>query len=231
MKFNKSLVFTLLFVLLFLWSCTVVRINENLNYATSGFNFGTDKTAILITSDNIVVNEFSKTFNKRFKENSDFVHYHDSLLSVNFKKLFVFGEINTDQSVKFASDNLLILNKVQQNKVDSLFTSTRANYIIRVSDIEVTNSIQGTGPVFMGIPGGGMGAGGGMFVGGGQSESCIVNTKYQVYDVKSRKKVLDFVSQGSSGVLFLAFDKALRGAIDSSINNAATYLSSGKLKF
>ena len=209
---------------LFFFSCTTVRINENLNYASSGFSFGANKTAIVISSENIAVNEFSKTFKKRFKENTDFVQYHDSLMAVKFKSSAIFGTITNDQSLSFATDNLLVLDKEQQNKVDSLFTSTTADYLVRVSDFEITNSIQGGAPMFMGTQGGGM-------VGGGQSESCIVNAHYQVYQVKSRKKVLDFVSKGSSGVLFLAFDKALRDATANSVNNAATYLSTGKLKF
>ena len=225
MKFSKSLVLALFCALLFLWSCTVVRINENLNYASSGFSFGSNKTAIVVSSENIAVNEFSKTFQKRFKENSDFVQYHDSLISVKFKSRFVFGTITNDQPLSFVSDNLVILNKEQQNSIDSLFATTTADYLVRISEFEIANSIKGGAPIFMGSPGSGM------TIGGGQSESCIVKAHYQVYEVKSRKKILDFVSKGSGGVLFFAFDKALRDAIANSVNNAATYLATGKSKF
>ncbi len=76
------------------------------------------------------------------------------------------------------------------------------------------------------------GMNGGMTMGmGGQSESCVVKSHFQMYDIKTRKKVLDFVSLGSAGVVFLAFDKALVDAMNSSIKNTATYLKTGKIKF
>jgi hypothetical protein len=77
-----------------------------------------------------------------------------------------------------------------------------------------------------------MAGGGGMgMTGGGQSESCVVNTHFQIYDIKTRKKVLDFVSKGSAAVGLFAFDKALVNAIDNSIKNSAIYLKTGNTKF
>ncbi len=98
--------------------------------------------------------------------------------------------------------------------------------MIRISNHEITNSIQGSPGMPMAMSGGGMGMSGGT-----QSESCIINSHFQIYDIKSRKKILDFVSKGSGSVLFLAFEKALIDAMNSSVKNSAVYLKTGKLKF
>lgn len=206
-------------------SCEVVRISENSNYKDSKFVFGFNKTAVLFGDDNVLINEFSKTFNKKYKQKKDFVKQYDSLCAITLKQENIFGDIKYDKSFEFISNDPLIVTQEQQKKVDSLFTNTNADYLIRIYDHEITNSIQGNPGIPMAMSGGmGMTA-------GTQSESCIVKSHFQIYDVKSRKKVLDFISKGNGSVMFFAFEKALVDAINSSIKNSAIYLKTGKLKF
>jgi hypothetical protein len=73
---------------------------------------------------------------------------------------------------------------------------------------------------------GGMG-----MTGGGQSESCVINSHFQIYDIKTRKKVLDFVSKGSSSVVFFAFEQAFITAMKNSIKNSMIYMKTGNIKF
>ena len=206
-------------------SCEVVRISENSNYKDSKFVFGPNKTAVLFGDDTVLISEFSKTFNKKYKQKKDFVKQYDSLCAVTLKQENIFGDIKYDKSFEFISNDQVIVTQDQQKKVDSLFTNTSADYLIRIYDHEITNSIQGN-------PGMGMAMSGGMgMTAGTQSESCIIKSHFQIYDVKSRKKVLDFISKGNGSVMFFAFDKALTDAITSSIKNSAIYLKTGKLKF
>lgn len=228
MKKYKWLIASLIGVQLLLSSCASVRINENSNYNNSEFVFGPGKTAVLVGNDNVLVSEFTKTFKKRFKDKNDFVRQYDSLFAIKMKENKIFGEIKFDRSLDFLSNDSMIYTKEQHKKVDSLFTKTTADYFIKIDNHEVTNRIQGNAsmPMYNG------GMNGGMTMGmGGQSESCIVNTHFQIYDIRTRKKVLDFVSKGSASVIFLAFDKALVDAMNSSINNSAMYLLTGKVKF
>ena len=206
-------------------SCEAVRISEISNYKNSEFIFGSNKTALLVGDDDVLISEFTRTFNKKFKQKHDFVKQYDSLCAITLKRENIFGEIKYDTSLAFVSNDPLTFNQEQQKKVDSLFTNTTADYLIRITGHEITNSIQGSPAIAMPMAGGGMG------MSGGQSESCVVNSHFQIYDIKTRKKVLDFVAKGSAGVLFFAFEQALIDAMNSSVKNSSIYLKTGKIKF
>jgi len=221
-----KLLTVLILAVLSLSSCTPIRISEIKPYNSSDFLFGTNKTALLISSDEVAVNEFTKTFNKKYKQKEDFIQQFDSLFAIKLKNEDIFADIIVHRSLEFVSNDTFIVNKEQQKKVDSLFANSTADYLIRIMRHEITNSIQGNPGVMTPMAGGGM-----QMTGGGQSESCLVNSSFQVYDIKTRKKVLDFVAQGSGSVLFFAFEQALNEAVRSSIKNSATYLKTGKIKF
>jgi hypothetical protein len=229
MKTSKWLIVGIVVTQLLLYSCSTVRISENSNYKDSEFVFGSKKTAILVCSDNIMINEFAKTFKKRFKEKSDFVKQYDSLCALKFKEEKIFGEIKYDESLEFLKNDSMVFTREQQKKVDSLFLNTTADYLIKIGEQEVTNSLQGNPgmPMYTG----GMSNGGMTMSVGTQSESCVIKSHFQIYDIKTRKKVLDFVSKGSAGVLFFAFEQALIDAMNNSVKNSAIYLKTGKLKF
>lgn len=225
MKLNKWLITGIACAQL-LCSCDAVRITENLNYQDSQFTFGTNKTALLIGDDEVLINEFNKTFNKKYKHKHDFVIQYDSLLLIKLKEEKIFGEIKYNKSFEFTSNDAMTFTQEQHKKVDSLFANTSADYLIRISNQEVTNSIQSSPGMMMPTSNGGMGMSTGT-----QSENCVIKSHFQIYDIKTRKKVLDFVSNGSGPVLFFAFEQAFTDAMNSSIKNSATYLKTGKLKF
>lgn len=225
MKVKKCLMAGIISIQLSLVSCEAVRISENANYNDSKFAFGTDKTAILVGNDDILISEFTKTFSKKYKKKHDFVTQYDSLCSIKLKQEKIFGEIIYDKSFEFVSNDPLALTQEQQKKIDSLFTNTTADYLIKINNHEVTNSIQGSVSAPMPMGSGGMG------MTSTQSESCIINSHFQIYDIKTRKKVLDFVSKGNGSVVFFAFEQAFIDAMNSSIKNSTIYLKTGKLKF
>ncbi len=225
MKINNLLIVAVISVQL-LSSCTATRITEVKTYNSSEFLFGTNKIALLVSSDEVMVNEFTKTFSKKYKQKEDFIQQFDSLFAIRLKNENIFGEVKYDKSLELVSNDTFTVNQEQQKKVDSLFTNTTADYLIRITDYEITNSIQGNPGMMMPMAGGGMG-----MTGGGQSESCIVNSHFQIYDIKTRKKVLDFVSKGSTSVGLFAFEQALINAIGNSIKNSTIYLKTGNIKF
>ncbi len=134
MKINKWLIAGIVGVQLLLSSCASVRISENSVYIDSNFIYGLNKTALLVGNDNVMVNEFTKTFKKRFKEKNDFVMQYDSLCALKFKEEQLFGEIKLDTSLDFISADSMLITQEQQKKVDSLFTNTKADYLIKISD-------------------------------------------------------------------------------------------------
>lgn len=210
-------------VQLSLSSCVGVRISEASSYKDSEFVFGPNKTAVVVGNDNVLLSEFKKTFNKRYSQKSDFVKQYADLYILKLKQEKIFGEIIYDKSLEFVSNDPLTFTQEQQKKVDSLFTNSKADYLIRIYDHEITNSIS-TG---VSMP---MSGGGGMST-PTQSENCIINSHFQVYDIKSRKKVLDFVSKGNGVAVFFAFEQAFIDATNSSVKNSVTYLKTGKIKF
>jgi hypothetical protein len=224
MKINKWLIAGIVVAQL-ICSCEAVRISEISNYKNSEFVFGSNKTALLVGDDDILISEFTKTFHKKYKQKHDFVKQYDSLCAITLKRENIFGEIKHDASFELVSNDPLTFTQEQQKKVDSLFTNTTADYLIRITGHEITNSIQGSPVMAMPMAGGGMG------MSGGQSESCIINSHFQIYDIKTRKKVLDFVSKGSGSVFFFAFEQALMDALNSSVKNSSIYLKTGKIKF
>lgn len=207
-------------------SCTAIRITEVRPYNSAEFMFGTDKSALVISSDEVAINEFTKTFSKKYKQKEDFIQQFNSLFAMTLKNENIFGRIKSDTSLEFIYNDTFLANQEQQKKIDSLFINAGTDYLIRITSLEITNSIQGNPGMMMPMAGGGMG-----MTGGGQSESCIVNAHFQIYDIKTRKKVLDFVSKGSAGVGLFAFEQALTKAIDNSIKNSAIYLKTGNIKF
>lgn len=68
MKINKWLIAGIVGVQLLLSSCASVRISENSVYIDSNFIYGLNKTALLVGNDNVMVNEFTKTFKKDLKK-------------------------------------------------------------------------------------------------------------------------------------------------------------------
>jgi hypothetical protein len=226
MKVNKWLMSGIVVVQLSLCSCEAVRISETSNYQDSKFAFGSNKTAVLVGNDNILVKEFTNTFNKNYNQKHDFVKQYAGLCMRKLKEENIFGDIKYDKSLEFVSNDPMTFTQDQQKKVDSLFTNSKADYLIRIYDHEITNRIQGSPGMSMAMPNGGMGMSAGT-----QSESCIINSHFQIYDIKSRKKVLDFVSKGNGSVLFFAFEQAFTDAMNSSVKNSMTYLKTGKLKF
>lgn len=225
MKLSKWLIAGIVGIQL-LCSCEAVRISENSNYKNSEFVFGPNKTAVIIGNDDILISEFSKTFNKKYKQKHDYVKQYDSLCAIIFKQENIFGEIKHIKSFEILLNDPITFTLEQQKKVDSLFSNTTANYLIKITSHEITNSIQGSPVMAMPMAGGGMGMSSGT-----QSESCIINSHFQIYDIKTRKKMLDFVSKGSGSVLFFAFEQAFIDAMNSSVKNSAIYLKTGKLKF
>lgn len=226
MKLNKWLIAGIVGVQLSLCSCEAVRISETANYQDAKFVFGPDKTAVLVGNDNILLSEFTKTFNKNYNQKIDFVRQYAYLYMRKLKEEKIFGEIKYDQSLEFVSNDPMTFTQEQQKKVDSLFTNSKADYLIRIYDHEITNRIQGSPSMPMAMSNGGMGMSGGT-----QSESCIIKSHFQIYDIKLRKKVLDFVSNGNGSVVFFAFEQAFTDAMNSSIINSTIYLKTGKLKF
>ena len=107
--------------------------------------------------------------------------------------------------------------------IDSAFSSCKTDFLITVSDFEVANRIESsyTGPS------------GPNNMGGTSSsvEYCVIDARFTVFDVKSRKKMLEFTSRGEKSVVLFGFENAFNGAVDSSIEHAVEYLKTGKKEF
>jgi hypothetical protein len=76
-----------------------------------------------------------------------------------------------------------------------------------------------------------MGAGPGMPMTNSSTEFCIVKSTFELIDTNTKRVVMEFESTGEAGVIFFAFEAALRQATSKSVEHAIEYMRSGKVKF
>jgi len=184
-----------------------------------------EKHVIISVEDDIRVNNFTKTFKKNYTKKSDFASTFtlDFLNIANKKRTFASVTTNEVNKWKVLDESKLEEN---QQKIDSLFNKVKGDYLINFSDFEITNRIE----TFHHAPA--MGPNG-TFAGGRQTttEYCIVNAKVAVYDLITRKKIIEFVSVGEKSVFLFNFKDTLNKAKMRAIEHAIDYINSGKTTY
>jgi hypothetical protein len=168
------------------------------------------KKVIVIGTDNIAVNEFKKTFKKNDQDSNGFrINYLEAFLEkINAKKLYENVSINA--------------SSLSYDSLDKEY----ADYVIHFSNFEITNRVEWNTSGGSSING----------MGGLQNNStsveyCIVKVKVEVYDAKTNKEVLDFVSIGEASVFLFNFTKTFQKAKERSIIHILNFLESGKTTY
>jgi hypothetical protein len=209
-------------LLFFQNSCTRIYISEISR--TPGFSIeqAKAKKTILVGCNEVMVNEFTKTFGKNYSSNRDFVNSYLQLLSAKLNSGKVLNDLTVDTSEEW--DKIRSYSAALDNPktIDDLFKNCTADYILYISRLEIANRIESRTQST-----------------GGQMnqqvtttvEYCIVRARFQIIDKNSRKRVFEFESTGEASVLIFAFEKALKDAIGRSIDHTVEYLKTGKKEF
>ncbi|SEC84786.1 hypothetical protein SAMN04489761_3760 [Tenacibaculum sp. MAR_2009_124] len=203
-KINEILV--LIIGSLFLISCGPTKhyVSHILN--KEDINRLKSKKTIIKASDNVDLDEFVTTFNKMFTSKADF--------SEKFKKTF---RSKLKNSVLFSN-----VEVGEINTFDLLREKSRSDYLIYLSNFEVTNRIEmRNSPATVGPNNFGT-------MHTTSVEYCVINVKVNIYDLKTKRKVHEFTAIGESSVFLFNFKNTLNKAKERAITHIINYLNSGK---
>jgi len=167
------------------------------------------KKVIVISTDNVSLREFKKTFDKNFRDNSTFSFDYLDEFSKKMNVSALFADVSIDASSKTYS----ALNK------------NDADYVIHFSNFEITNRVESRQTGGMGMNGmGGMST-------TTTLEYCVITVKVEIYDAKTDKEILDFVAIGEESVFLFNFTKTFQKAKEKSIDHIINYLKSGQTEY
>lgn len=220
---NKISIILSLVLLIALTSCSKIYINELSK--TNALNLNNSKV-LVVASDELALNEFVKTFNKRYNQRRDYINEYINLFKNRLSADNICSEIKIDKSSKWALLKSFAGSKEDFNTIDSLFNNCNSDFIVLISNFEISNSKQ-----FNNYGGGYNASGGNMPMASSSTEYCVVKAQFQIMDKKTRKSILEFKSTGEGSVFLFAFEEALKTAIDNSIEHAILYLKTGQIKY
>ncbi|NVK53302.1 MAG: hypothetical protein HWD85_10245 [Flavobacteriaceae bacterium] len=208
MKNGLRKVFTLCVGVVFFTSCIAKKHYVNQVIKKETIEELASKTVVVTVADNVDLKDFKKTYKKNFSDDKVFAKSYTDAISIALKNNRVFSSVQ--------------IGKV--NNWDFLKENSTTDYIIDIPFFEINNRIETTRVV----------TGGPNNFGGMQTTSteyCVVNVKVVLYDMKKKKRVLEFLSTGESSVFFFDFTKALQKAKERSITHIVNYLKSGKTEY
>ncbi len=211
MKNTKYFITSLIFFTI-ITSCSSTYIHQpTLLKGYPRLKINETSTAIIIGDDDIKILDFIKTFNKKYAQSNDFVNEYIDALSETLISKKVFSKIYSDKSTrpdKTSQSSFLL------QKEDSLFNKTHADYIIRITQIELSST---TVYEMLNTP--------------TRGKICRFNIHFQIFETKSQRKVMEFVSKEYSGSSPFAQIKGIKRAVTNSIYHATEYLKNGRTKF
>jgi hypothetical protein len=223
MKTCKWFVIGILFVQLFMASCTKIFIHEISRSPEFFLSPGSSKTAVIVGDDKIPLNDFVKTFDKIYDPQRLFVDDYISLFTDKLQQTFLFSAVRFDMSPQWARIKSTSGAKEDLAVVDYLYSTSNANYVINITSFDLTRRIDKGTPYDATTPN--------MPPSPYYKEYCIVKAHIQVIDVKTRKVVSEFESDGQSLVFLFTYKVALEKAMESSVEHAVAFLKTGKKEF
>jgi hypothetical protein len=217
MRISRFFILGILGIQIFFSACSNMVIYEISKSQNFKLLPESKKTVTIVGCEDISLKEYVKLFNKKYSRKRDFVDDYISSLSNKLKSANTFSQIKFDLSPLWCSIKPYSNIRYNENVLDSLLNNCNTDYIINISDINVTNRIEygrmnGGRALHMSI-----------------TEFFMIQTSYQVIEVKSRKKILEFVSVGESAIFLFPCQSSLSAATRRSISNAITYLKTGKV--
>lgn len=176
----------------------------------------------LYVTDNVNVMEFKKSYDKEYGTNEQFAETMRKEVADSMQRILgcTVSKADSVQDVSALIGGSLDESSVK--KTQEMFGAAAEDFFFVVKSVDISNSTSTTVPTMH------MSAGGGMFFGGGgSSESCVVTMHAELWNVKTRKKVLGYTSTGDSKVTMFFYGTALKDAVAKSIKYMIKYLVTG----
>ena len=221
MKNSKTIIIGCISFFLFLNSCTKIYINEISRTPGFSIDMAKSKKFVVVASNELLLNEFYKTFNKKYSNNRAFVNDYLQQFELKANSQKVVSSLTSDKSENWDVIRSYTASLDNPKSIDALFNDCAADYIVYLSKFEISNRVDthttNTGPNSAPMT--------------SSHEYCIVKVRYQIIDKNTRKRVLEFESKGEAGVMLFAFEKALNDATERSIEFAVSFLKTGQKEF
>ena len=165
------------------------------------------KSVVVTVSDNVDLKDFKKTFEKNYKDNDGFVSSY-------------LGEFANELAISRLFERV---DKRGVNNFETLKNETSADYIIDIPFFEINNRVEVTQRASANPNFGGMQT--------TSTEYCVINVKVVVYDVKKKRRIVEFLSTGESAVFLFDFKNTFNQAKKRSMIHIINYLKTGKTEY
>jgi hypothetical protein len=210
---NTKCFITSLIVFVIFSSCSYTSVYQPLLAKQyPDLNINEASTVIITGDDDIKIRDFIKPFNKEYPQSNDFVNNYIDELSALLVSKKVFSKVYSDKSARPDKANRM---SFLEQKEDSLFNMTHADYIIRITNIEVSSSI--VREMQNNLP--------------SHTTICKLSLHLQIFETKMHQKIMEIVDEGNTMVGTFQKRSAIKRAATISIYHAADYLKTGKTKF
>jgi hypothetical protein len=237
MKPTLKLLAGILTVLLLLTACTSIFINEISKSPEFNINSENSKTALVVYIDRVFLYEFIRTFNKKYKNNRDFVNDYTKTFANKLEIEKIFAQIKVDTSSQWNLMKTLAVIPGDFTNVGSLFHNCSADYLICLSDFTISNCFKmheelvirdpNTPPTPVYVPPSNPYEAPPII----KEEFCVTTARIQIFNVKSRQIELEYLAIGEKKVVLFGFGSALTKSIIRSNDHAVAYLKTGKKEF
>jgi hypothetical protein len=221
----KKNVFVLLSMLCFaLNSCLTPQYVTNVS-VKGGLEKAIEKSVLVIGLDNLHIHNYQKTFDKNYESEEVFVDNFTNTLLKQIENTPLFKRVSVDNSSQWNHISSVI-SKGSYLKIDNLFSKSKVDYVICLGDIEIRERIKETQSSHNHI-------GDDDHIRGSTSTSrteyVVVKTNVVVYEVKTRKLVLEFDVFGEKSVTFFNYSFCLEEAKNNAAMHAINYLKTGEM--
>ena len=170
MKKGNWIITGILTILILFSGCTKIYISV----ISKSHDINADKTksAIIVGTDGIALHEFTQTFNKRYQHKREFINDYVSFFKDKLLTASIFNQLNADTCSQWSLVKSFAGSREDFKIIDSLFTNCHADYIINISNFEVSNRMQAY------TSGGGTNSTMSTYT----TEYCVVNAQIQIID-------------------------------------------------
>jgi hypothetical protein len=176
----------------------------------------------LYVAENVNLMEFVNSYQKEYVTNQQFAETMRKQVADSMQRILGCTVSNGDNIQDISALIGGSYDETSVMKMQEFFGAAAEDFFFVVKTVDISNKIKTTAPMMR------MSAGGGMsFGGGGSQESCVVTMHAELWDVKSKKKVLSYTSTGESKVTMFFFGTALKDAVAKSIKYMIKYLATG----
>jgi hypothetical protein len=186
------------------------------------FSFGqirTGTTVRIMVADNVDLRDFSNAFEREYRDDSAFRSTLSRQIADSLKTILGCSALVADspQDAEILAD--AGIDKAAVSRIQELLSDAREDYFFVVNTATIANRKVVNTPMPSPEPG--------PRIPGGTSETAMVTLHVDLWNVREKKKVLQYAALGESGVTMFMYGTALKNAVNQAVANMVRYLETG----